>query len=172
MNFLLVILFTCISNFSILPKNTVDAPHWYRPTVYNDYIDFFDDDGHLVGRLAFDATSSKAYFSSPTLTLRFQTKGFFDGEIKIADKYNRNKLGIIRKTNKKRNRLVMFDGREYSINLKEMSISEDGVMLLQFKEKSKNEFVVHSYVHNKQEMLELNAILMYGRIAWMFGGAG
>jgi hypothetical protein len=149
-----------------LSKETVDVPRWYRPTVYND----FDGNRQLIGRLAFDAASSKAIFTSSTLSLRFQTKGFYDGEIKIVDHQSRSLIGMIRKINRKRNTLVMADGRLYKIDLKEMTISEDDVVILQFKEQSKNEFIVQSYLHNRQEMLELNAILMYGRIAWMFGG--
>lgn len=148
----------------------VDSPHWYRPTAYNDYIDFFNASGEKVGRLAFDPASSKASFVSPHISLRFQTKGFYDGEIKIAGKATRNPIGVIRRQNRKRNKLVMYDGRLYSIDLREMTIKEDDVLLLQFREKSKNEYVVDSYLHNEQEMLELNAILMYGRIVWVFSG--
>jgi hypothetical protein len=146
------------------------SPHWYRPTAYNDYIDFFDAAGEKVGRLAFNAASSKAHFTSRQISLQFQTKGFFDGEIKIANKFTRSVIGFIRRQNRKRNTLVMADGRTYRIDLKEMTIWEDDILLLRFQEKSKNEFEVQSYVHNEQEMMELNAILMYGRIAWMFSG--
>ena len=51
-----------------------------------------------------------------------------------------------------------------------MTVSEDDVVLLKFEEKNKNEFIVESNLHNEQEMMELNVILMYGRIAWMFSG--
>ncbi|QHT71399.1 hypothetical protein GXP67_34450 [Rhodocytophaga rosea] len=166
---LLILIVTFTSLF--LPEDIpAEAPHWYRPTVYNDYIDFFDAEGEKVGRLAFDPASSKAHFTARNISLTFQTKGFYDGEIKIANKITRNLIGIIRKQNRKRNTLLMSDGRTYRIDLKEMTIWEDDVLLLQFQEKNKNEFVVQSYVHNEQEMLELNAILMYGRIAWIFSG--
>lgn len=166
----LSIVYVLLTGLFLPASIRVDAPHWYRPTVYNDYIDFFDADGEKVGRLAFDPASSKASFISPHISLRFQTKGFYDGEIKIAGKTFKNPVGIIRRQNRRRNTLVMYDGRTYKIDLKEMTIREDDVLLLQFKEKSKNEYVVLSYLHNQQEMLELNAILMYGRIAWVFSG--
>jgi hypothetical protein len=167
----LLILIVYLSSLFLPADIPAESPHWYRPTVYNDYIDFFDAAGEKVGRLAFDPASSKAHFTSRSISLKFQTKGFYDGEIKIADKITRRLKGIIRKQNRKRNTLLMSDGRTYRIDLKEMTIWEDDVLLLRFQEKNKNEFEVQSYVHNEQEMLELNAILMYGRIAWMFSGA-
>ena len=167
-----VLIFLIVSFTSLfLPEDIpADSPHWYRPTVYNDYIDFFDADGEKVGRLAFDPASSKAHFTSRNISLKFQTKGFYDGEIKIGNRITRTLIGIIRRQNQKLNTLLMSDGRTYRIDLKEMAIWEDDVLLLQFHEKNRNEFVVQSYVHNEQEMMELNAILMYGRIAWMFSG--
>jgi hypothetical protein len=167
---LLLILIISFTRLFLPLDIPVESPHWYRPTVYNDYIDFFNADGEKVGRLAFDPASSKAHFTAGNISLKFQTKGFYDGEIKIANRITRSLIGIIRKQNRKRNTLLMSDGRTYRIDLKEMAIWEDDVLLLRFHEKSRNEFIVQSYVHNEQEMLELNAILMYGRIAWMFCG--
>lgn len=146
------------------------SPRWYRPTLYNDYLDFFDAEGNKIGRLAYDAASSKAVFTSRRVALQFKTKGFYDGEIKIKHYNTQDKLGVIRKINRKRNLLVMSDGREYKIDLKSMTVSEDDVVLLKFEEKNKNEFTVQSNLHNEQEMMELNVILMYGRIAWMLSG--
>jgi hypothetical protein len=155
----------------LFPASTeLATPRWYRPTVYNDYMDFFDADGNKIGRLAYNAASSKAVFSSRRVALQFKTKGFYDGEIKIKRFNSKDEIGEIRKINRKRNLLVMSDGRKYTIDLKSMTISEDDVVLLQFEEKNKNEFIVQSNLHNEQEMLELNVILMYGRIAWMFSG--
>jgi hypothetical protein len=146
------------------------TPRWYRPTVYNDYLDFYDAQGNKIGRLAYNAASSKAVFTSRRVALQFKTKGFYDGEIKIKHYNTQNKLGEIRRINRKRNLLVMSDGRTYTIDLKSMTVSEDDVVLLKFEEKNKNEFIVQSNLHNEQEMMELNVILMYGRIAWMFSG--
>lgn len=147
-----------------------ESPRWYRPNEHSGYMDFYDQTGRRLGRLDYDWNSSKAEFTAPGVALRFRTKGFFDGEIKIARHDNRNQIGIIRKTNRKRNRLELADGRTYHIDLKNLTISEDGVVLLAFQRQTEDEFVVQSYVSDEQEMLQLSAILMYGRIAWVYGG--
>jgi hypothetical protein len=167
---LILIIWLFIGKLFIPATTETATPRWYRPTVYNDYLDFFDADGNKIGRLAYNASSSKAVFTSRRVALQFKTKGFYDGEIKIKRYNTQDKIGVIRKINRRRNKLIMSDGREYTIDLKTMTVSEDEVVLLKFEEKNKNEFIVQSNLHNEQEMMELNVILMYGRIAWMFSG--
>ncbi len=167
--YLIILSFIVCSGFIIPGPGTGNGPKWYRPSVYSSYIDFYDESGKIAGRLAYNPASSRAHFTSEKIALRFQTKGFFDGEIKIARKKSHDKVGVIRKVNKKRNTLQMADGTIYRIDLKEMTISEDDMVLLQFQEKNKNEFIVQSRLHNEEEMLLLNAVLMYGRIAWVYG---
>lgn len=167
---LILIIWLFIGRLLFPATSEADTPRWYRPTVYNDYLDFFDAQGNKIGRLAYNPASSKAVFTSRRVALQFKTKGFYDGEIKIKRYNTQDKIGVIRKINRRRNKLIMSDGREYTIDLKTMTVSEDEVVLLKFEEKNKNEFIVQSNLHNEQEMMELNVILMYGRIAWMFSG--
>lgn len=167
---LILLLGLYISRLLFAPTLDDTAPRWYRPTVYNDYLDFYDSHGDKIGRLAYNAASSKAVYNSKGVDLLFRTKGWYDGEIKIKRYKTGSIIGKILRINRKRNILVMSDGRKYTIDLKSMTISEDDVVLLQFYEKNKNEFMVKSYLHDEQEMMELNVILMYGRIAWMHSG--